>query len=469
MVSAAVFPHLLGANADPCNWERAISAVVLEPCDAEPLGWFAAYRQASGPLRIGASLLAARAERLERAGYAAPAMSMVESRLGRALSWAPRRGYRSPSVPPVPAFPTALRLRNFRSYEAAELRGLPCGPIVLSGPNGAGKTNLLEAVSFLSPGRGMRRAPAREVQNRDKPEPWAVWAQIGPARVGTGMNPETGRRRVRIDGQNGRSAAALAAHMACVWLTPAMDRLFSGASSGRRQFLDRLIFALDPDHAARVGRYEVALAQRVRLLKEGGGDAAWLSGLEATMAQAAVAVAAARLDFVERLDRDAAAPRAGDFPCARLEYDPGPALGGLTQGQAALAVEEALRDALAAGRGVDRASGRCAVGAHRGDLIATFSGTPAGQGSTGEQKALLIGLVLAHARLIAAERGTPPVLLLDEVAAHLDPERRAALFSMLAALGAQVWMTGTEPALFDPLRGSARMLFVCGAQITDFV
>jgi DNA replication and repair protein RecF len=371
-------------------------------------------------------------------------------------------------VPARPAFaPTALRLTAFRSYARAELRGLPpAGVIALHGPNGAGKTNLLEAVSLLAPGRGLRRAAAREVQRHagGAPDttPWVVWAKVGAESLGVGMDPATGRRRARAQG---RAVALTERGIAAVWLTPAMDRLLAGPPSGRRRFLDRLVYALDPAHAARVARYEAALVRRMRLLTSGRRvDAAWLDALEAEMAATGVAVAAARLDFAQRLTRAAGAQPDADFPRATLAYDAGGAFAGLDAGRAALEVEEALAAALAAGRGADAASGRCALGPHRGDMVVTeaATGAPAAQGSTGEQKALLLGIVLAHARLVAAERGAPPVLLLDEVAAHLDPGRRAALFALLTDLGGQVWLTGTESALFAPLAGRARHIAVPG-------
>ncbi|WP_051340728.1 DNA replication/repair protein RecF [Azospirillum halopraeferens] len=375
----------------------------------------------------------------------------------------------APSPFPDALAVTRLTLTRFRSYAHARLEP-DRRPVVLTGPNGAGKTNLLEAVSFLAPGRGLRGATIAEVE-RIGPVPeapdespgggWAVAAVVetpnGPVEIGTGRDARAGdgnRRVVRIDGHPARGQTVLADHVAVVWLTPPMDRLFLEGASGRRRFLDRLVFGFDPAHAGRLSRFEHALRERARLLRDGRFDDGWLSGLEDAMATAGVAVAAARRDVVGRL-RAACGRAVGPFPGAVLAVE-GTVEGWLDEGPA-LAAEDTLRDALRARRRDDAASGGAAVGPHRSDLVVRHRAKdmPAALCSTGEQKALLIAIVLANARLLAAERGAAPLLLLDEVAAHLDAERRAALFGEILALGAQAWMTGTDAAVFAPLGADA--------------
>lgn len=377
-----------------------------------------------------------------------------------------------------------LRLTAFRNYARA---AVSCDgrPVVLTGPNGAGKTNLLEAVSFLAPGRGLRRARMAEVERHPgagdgdggapAPEagtPWAVAARVrtptGPREIGTGRDPHgDGRERrvVKLDGAFAGSQQALGEVVAITWLTPAMDRLFLESPAGRRRFVDRLVFGLDPAHAGRVNRYEHAMRERARLLRgHDAPDAAWLSVLEQRMAETGIAIAAARRDLVARLAR-AGGGAPAPFPGVDL------ALAGEVEGwldaDSALAAEERLRRALRDSRGRDAESGGAAQGPHRSDLLARHAGKdqPAELCSTGEQKALLISLVLAHARLLTAERGFAPLVLLDEVAAHLDDERRAGLFQALLALSAQAWLTGTDPALFADLRGHAQLFEVHRARI----
>ncbi len=369
---------------------------------------------------------------------------------------------------------TRLRLTRFRNYATAALDPT-AKPIVLTGPNGAGKTNLLEAVSLLAPGRGLRGAQVAEPDQRltaeaegGSPGPWAVAATVegpvGPVEIGTGRDPEGERRLVRIDGQPAKSQQALGAHVAVVWLTPQMDRLFLDGAGARRRFLDRLIYGFDPAHAGRINGYEQALRQRARLLKEGTGDAQWLAALEAQMVERGIAIAAARADMAARLDR-ACRQADGPFPAARLGL--AGELDDWLGRQSALAAEERFADALAASRGRDAESGGAAVGPHRSDLSVRHApkDLPADQCSTGEQKALLIAIVLAHARLAAAEKGIAPILLLDEVAAHLDEVRRAALFDRLVDLGSQAWITGTERAPFAGLDGRAEFYRVEAATI----
>lgn len=367
---------------------------------------------------------------------------------------------------------------DFRGYARAEVQ-LDGRPVVLTGPNGAGKTNLLEAISFLAPGRGLRRARLSEVDRRrsgalDAPQlggPWGVAAHVatpaGTREVGTGRDPgeASERRLVRIDGAPVRSQQALAEVLSVVWLTPAMDGLFRDGPSGRRRFLDRLVYAFDPAHAGRVAAYEQRMRERARLLKTGRYDEAWLSALEEGMAGHGVAIAAARRDLVSRL-HSVCGQVGGAFPAAE------PVLAGaverwLDEGPA-LAAEDRLRADLAEARSADAEAGGAGVGPHRSDLLVFHRAraVPAAQCSTGEQKALLVGLLLAHARLLAMVRGGVPLLLLDEVAAHLDQARRAALYETILALGAQVWMTGTDAAAFAPLGAAAQRFQIADACIT---
>lgn len=359
------------------------------------------------------------------------------------------------------SFVTELQLTGFRCYESARLDAMAAGPVVLYGPNGAGKTNVLEAVSLLSPGRGLRGAKIAEIQNRKcENAPWSISARVetlyGETRIGTGRDPAKDARLVRINGEAARGQNMLAEYLSCVWLTPQMDGLFIDAAGSRRRFLDRLVFAFDPSHSGRVTRYENAMRQRSRLLQEGANgsraDPVWLTGLEETMAETGVAIAAARLDFTLRLQQACGEGDAGKtFPLARLRATG--TVEELLTNTPALEVEALFKYQLKASRGQDAVSGGAATGPHKGDLAVTYAAKdmPADQCSTGEQKALLIGIVLAHSRLIKAEKGAPPILLLDEVAAHLDDHRRAVLHEILLALGGQVWLTGTDKNLFTDL------------------
>ena len=388
-----------------------------------------------------------------------------------------------------------LALTSFRNYREASIdtgldRGL--GAIVLTGVNGAGKTNLLEALSYLAPGSGLRQAAIAEVEFRQHSNhaagtqsgaqpgimAWAVHARYlcngGEHALGTGRDPlafaQSGRERriSRVNGANLRSQAGFAEIVNVLWLTPQMDRLFSEATSSRRRFLDRLVYGLDPSHAARVASYEQAMRERARLLRgEGpaapGGDMnAWLSGLESEMAAQGVAIAAARLDATASLNA-AMAEGLGPFPQADL------AVAGTVEASLgampALEAEDLLKSRLAAARGSDAESGITQWGTHRSDLVVALSGRHlggaplrAGDCSTGEQKALLVAIILAEARLSTKRRGEAPVLLLDEVAAHLDRQRRDALFAELQALQAQCWLTGTERETFQSLDGWAQFM-----------
>jgi len=377
-----------------------------------------------------------------------------------------------------------LTLTDFRCYRALRLE-TDTRPVVLTGPNGAGKTNLLEAVSFLVPGRGLRGAKLAEVARHEADEAegasmraWAVAASVrtpgGPVEMGTGREPAAtadgrDRRAVRVEGETVRSQSALAENLAAVWLTPRMDRLFAEGASARRRFVDRLVFGVDPAHAGRVTAYEQALRERARLLRDGSGgrraDPAWLGALEETMAARGVAIAAARKDMAVRLAAFCERP-VGPFPGARLALQG--ALEDWLEAGPALAAEDRFREALARSRGVDTESGGASVGPHRSDLAVcdAANGIPAGRCSTGQQKALLIAIVLASARMQAAERGVAPVLLMDEVAAHLDQRRREALFAEILAIGAQAWLAGTDPETFAPLRGAAQFFGVADASVT---
>ncbi len=366
-----------------------------------------------------------------------------------------------------------LMLRDFRSYAALDLK-IEGRLVVLCGENGAGKTNLLEALSLLAPGRGLRRAELAECARRGGAGGFALSVEVDEDgethQLGAGWTPangEGGAERVsRIDRAAVASSRAFSDHVRVVWLTPAMDSLFSGPASERRRFLDRFVLAIDPAHGARVSQFEKALRGRNRLLEEGGRNFAhngsWLDAIERKAAELGVAVAAARLDCVSRLEALIAAGRddASPFPWARL------ALQGEVEALAAsgpaLAAEDAYRGMLRQNRARDAAAGRTLIGPHLGDL-AVWHGpkdAPAGSASTGEQKALLVGLVLAHARLVGEMSGIAPIALLDEIAAHFDPRRRAALFDALARLGGQAFLTGADEAAFAALEGRAEMFEV---------
>jgi DNA replication and repair protein RecF len=365
-----------------------------------------------------------------------------------------------------------LILTDFRSYAEARIDVGPL-PIVLTGPNGAGKTNLLEAISFLTPGRGLRRAKLSEIDRRGCAGPWALSVQLatedGLLSIGTGRDAasESGERRLlRIDGATAKSQAELARLTSLVWLTPQMDRLFNEGSSARRRFLDRLVLGFDPEHAAQLSAYERAMRERLKLLRDGGGDPAWLAALEEEMAAHGIALAAARGEAVVRLDQACAAVQ-GPFPQAHLALD-GDVDRWLAQ-MPALAAEDELRRRLQTQRRIDGDSGTTTFGPHRADLVVHHvgNGMPAAQCSTGEQKALLLAILLAQARLLTAQKGAAPIMLLDEVAAHLDAERRGALFAALLDLKTQAWLTGTDASLFAGLRGEAQFFAVAEARISE--
>jgi DNA replication and repair protein RecF len=365
-------------------------------------------------------------------------------------------------------FVAGLKLANFRNYSGLNLE-LDRRPVVLTGPNGAGKTNLLEAISFLSPGRGLRRASLEEVARRPGDGSWAVAGRVetggNRADLGTGIvvspdGPEK-RRSVRINQASARSAEALLDHLRVIWLTPSMDGLFTGPASERRRFIDRAVLAIDKTHGTRVNNFEKAMRGRNRVLAEHPQNHAWLNAIEAEMAELAVAIGAARREWVGLAsamiaEGDPASP----FPAAEV------ALEGTIEheldGHTASEVEDIYRMDLAGERPRDAAAGRTLSGPHLSDLRVRHGPKQAAAEtcSTGEQKALLIGLVLAQARLAAKLTGETPVILLDEIAAHLDALRREALFAVLDDIGAQSFMTGTDAGVFAPLGTGAQFLEV---------
>lgn len=335
-----------------------------------------------------------------------------------------------------------LTLTDFRSYPSATIEP-GSGFVLLFGENGAGKTNLMEAVSMLTPGRGLRGASLSEMARKSGGGGWAVAAKLGETDIGTGTDesaPE--RRQVRINGAPA-SVNSLSEWLSVLWLTPAMDRLFSGSAGDRRRFLDRLVLALEPSHAHHSTRYDAAMRARNKLLAEEVWDAAWLDSLELAMAEHGTATAGARARTAAALDHQLEGTPEDEFARASLMLE------GWDGGD--------LAPTLRANRSRDAAAGRATEGPHRQDLAVTHraKSMPAANSSTGEQKALLLGLVLAHAKLVADRRGEPPTLLLDEVAAHLDPKRRAALFARLEGHG-QVWVSATEAALFEGIGKATR-------------
>ncbi len=355
-----------------------------------------------------------------------------------------------------------LRLTAFRNYASAAL-DLDARHVVLTGPNGSGKTNLLEAISVLSPGRGLRGASFDTLQAQGSDLPWAVAATIetddGPADIGTGALPDGGRR-VRINGANARSIEAMSDYLRVLWLTPAMDGLFSGPAGDRRRFLDRLVTTLIPGHSATVSDFEKAMRQRNKLLEE-DGDPRWLGAIEAQMAELGASIHLNRTDSLTHLQALIAQSLDDtSFPAARLSLTP--LFEDLVEPATSAELEAVLAQRWQGLRPLDRAAGRTTSGPHRVDLdvIHAQKSMPAALGSTGEQKALLIGLILAHARLVRLRTGIVPFLLLDEIAAHLDPDRRRALFAALDGLETQCFLTGTDPVLFEALEGRAQQIGV---------
>ncbi len=353
---------------------------------------------------------------------------------------------------------TRLTLTEFRNYRDLRLT-THARLVALSGANGAGKTNILEAISLLAPGRGLRGAPFDELARQGGPGQWAIAAGVDTAHGALGLGTawtgqpdggEASARAVVIDGEPQRSSGALGEHMRLLWLTPAQDRLFAGPASDRRRFLDRLVAASEPEHGSRILVFEKVMRERNLLLAEHRPDPSWLTSLEAQMAEAAVAIAAARLVGLEALQTHIDEARAeSSFPWGAVSVTG--EIEALVAQKPAVQVEDEYRRILCDSRGADRAAGRTLRGPHRSDLYVVHGpkNMPAGHCSTGEQKALLIGLILAQARAVRAGAGVSPILLLDEVAAHLDRARRGSLLEALAALGSQSWMTGTDAQLFN--------------------
>jgi DNA replication and repair protein RecF len=366
-----------------------------------------------------------------------------------------------------------LMLADFRSYPRLDLALERAGLVALAGENGAGKTNVLEALSLLTPGRGLRRAELSDCARIGGTGAFAISVEIegatGAVQLGTGFDPQDtpAVRKFRIDRAPVSSVRAFADHVRAVWLTPAMDGLFIGAPGDRRRFVDRLVLAVDAEHGSRVNALERALRNRNRLLEERSPDAGWLDAAEREAAEIGVAVTAARRETIDRLSalimqtRDDASP----FPWADLSMQG--ELDDIVSEQPALGAEDAYRRLLRENRARDAAAGRTLVGPQASDLVVRHGpkGMPAARSSTGEQKALLVGLVLAHARLVRSMSGLAPLVLLDEIAAHFDPRRRAALFAALAELGGQVWMTGADPQAFADLAHHAIQLHVSPGRI----
>ncbi|HEX8168364.1 MAG TPA: DNA replication/repair protein RecF [Beijerinckiaceae bacterium] len=385
---------------------------------------------------------------------------------------APPPPLRSASVEGAGPCVAHLALRDFRTYPALDL-SVGRRLVALVGENGAGKTNLLEALSLFAPGRGLRRAELSEMARRPGPGSFsaavAVDAPWGEHRLGTALEAAgegRGGRICRVDGAPAASPAAFSEHLRLVWLTPDLDALFRGPAGDRRRFLDRLVLAIDAGHGARVAGLERALRSRNRLLEE-GDDRAWLDAVEREAAELGIAVAAARREAVERLSalilttRDDSSP----FPFATLALEG--EIDDLVAAHPAVDAEDRYRAILREARARDRAAGRALAGPQASDLAVGHGpkGITAGTASTGEQKALLVGLVLAQARLVAAMSGIAPLVLLDEVAAHLDPGRRRGLFEAVETLSGQVWMTGADPALFAELAGRADLLHVAPGRV----
>ncbi len=381
---------------------------------------------------------------------------------------------------------TRLILTDFRNYTHLKVE-TDGRPVVLTGANGSGKTNLLEAISFLTPGRGLRRAKLLEAANTNGGGGWAVAADVrsdaGESTLGTGLvtgGTEAGtadmaeRRSVRIDGQTMSGSNALAEHIKVSWLTPQMDRLFQEGAAGRRRFLDRLTYGFDPAHGKRMTAYEKVMRERNRLLKEGRHDRHWLASLERTLAGTGTAIAAARRETTERLNKAMATADQGPggraFPKAELSAR-GLLEGWLEEEMSALDVEDRYRAALEASRRQDALAGATGQGPHRSDLgvLHKDKGMPAELCSTGEQKALLISIILGDARLQAGLQGQAPILLLDEITAHLDATRRAALFDEIEEMKTQAWMTGTDYALFSELGSRAQFLTVDNGAVRQTV
>ena len=365
-----------------------------------------------------------------------------------------------------------MTLSHYRCYDHFSLT-LDTRPVVMTGPNGAGKTNLLEAISFLIPGRGLRRTRLVDVRRQGSLDPWSISVHLKDEgegiHIGTGLdpeNPDSERRIVRINGEKAKSQSTLAEWVSIVWLTPQMDRLFLDGPQGRRQFLDRLVYGFDAAHAQRLNRYEKALKERSILLRQGRSDRYWLEGLEQTLVSEGIAITAARREVVGQLTA-VLKTYEGPFPQAEISLQ-GDIEAALHE-KKVLEVEDQFRARLAESRYQDRFSLRPLYGPHRSDLDVIFmeKSQKAALCSTGEQKALLLSIVMASAQLLAVRTGAIPLLLLDEVVAHLDEARRSALFDAILRLKIQAWLTGTDPSLFKEMQGDAQFLSLENARLVS--
>ena len=375
-----------------------------------------------------------------------------------------------PTLPPRGV--ERLSLSYFRCYEIFSV-SVDCRPVVLTGPNGAGKTNLLESLSFLIPGRGLRHARLSEIRCQENVSPWAVSVQLRDGEdkihIGTGLDPEVPdneRRLTKINGEKVKSQSVLTQWVSVLWLTPQMDRLFLEGSQGRRRFLDRLVYGFDTSHAQRLNRYEHVLKERNLLLRQGRYDPYWMDGLEEALVSEGIALTIARREVVAQLS-SVLKQKGTAFPQAELSLRG--TVEDLLDGRSLLDVEEEMRRLLRESREQDRLTGRTALGPHRSDLLVVHpeKNQPAALCSTGEQKALLLSIVMASAHLLSVRTGTIPLLLLDEVVAHLDEIRRSALFDELLKLKIQAWLTGTDVSLFEELQGNAQFLSLKEARLVS--
>ncbi len=399
-------------------------------------------------------------------------MGATPARKAAQKAKAPRPDAKNLAAHFAPAL-TGLLLSDFRSYDSTKL-ACGTGSVVLTGDNGAGKTNILEAISLLGPGRGLRSANLRDMARHEAAGGWAVAADMhtidGAVKIGMGIETSTvsdsPTRRLKIDGAAAKGFDRLAQWLPQLWLTPAMDRLFMDGASGRRKFFDRFTQGLVADHATQLGVYEKAMRERNKLLQDEthSTHSTWLDGLEARMAMSGVAIAAGRLTALDKLA--AMLPHAPKtFPRAEIALEG--TLEAALRDQNALAVEDNFRAKLASARGLDAAAGRTLAGVHRSDFVTRHAdkNMPAEKCSTGEQKALLVGLVLAQARLLTERTNVVPLLLLDEVAAHLDAQRRAALFDALTDLGGQAWVTGTDSRIFTDFTKNVTHIRLCDGRL----
>lgn len=361
------------------------------------------------------------------------------------------------------AYLSSLSLHGFRNYDTCPINDLNNGFVVLVGENGAGKTNCLEAISILSPGRGLRGASVMDCQSQSTQSPWAITSQITDQsgdiiHLGVGRNPEKPTKKiVRADGNTLKSQAELGEILRTIWLTPQMDGLFLQSSSERRRFLDRLVATFDPAHTGRMARIEKATRERLNLLKSHAEkntplDTAWLNGLENIMAETSIAIAAARIDTLTTLSSVIDTKNFDNFPKATLSLNGD--IERMLQNKSALATEDFAKEQFQSSRMLDGQTGRTNFGINRCDLTAIYSdkNMPAGQCSTGEQKALLTTIILAHADMVAKRYGAPPVLLFDEMSAHFDPKKRDALFEILNNMQGQVWLTGQDSDTFSSIQ-----------------